>query len=98
VIVIGTMTVDPSNVEKLWSERRGDFEAVVADAKAAGAIHHRWAFGDGEVVIVDEWPDAGSFEGFFRAEQTIAELMAAGGVQGPPSFKIYEAKEGPDEF
>jgi hypothetical protein len=98
VIVIGRMKVDPANVEKLWADRKADFDAVAAAAKQAGAIHHRWAFGDGEVLIIDEWPDADSFNGFFSSQTKIADLMAAGGVQGPPDFTIVEAKKGPDEF
>jgi hypothetical protein len=98
VIVIGRMKVDPANVEKLWADRKADFDAVAAAAKKAGAIHHRWAFGDGEVLIIDEWPDADSFNGFFSSQTKIADLMAAGGVQGPPDFTIVEAKQGPDEF
>ena len=98
VIVIGKMSVDPGNVEKLWAERKADFEAVAQNAKAAGAIHHRWGFGDDHVVIIDEWPDAASFEKFFAGQPKIAELMQAGGVQGPPEFTIVEAMAGPDQF
>jgi hypothetical protein len=98
VIVIGHMTVDPANLEQLWRDRSADFEAVAEAARTAGAVHHRWAFGDGEVVIVDEWPDAGSFQQFFESQPKIAELMQAGGVQGPPRFEIFDAKVGPDEF
>jgi len=98
VIVVGKMTVDPANLEKLWSERKSDFEAVAKDAKAAGAIHHRWAFGDGFVVIVDEWKDAASFQKFFESNSTIPELMQAGGVQGAPDFTVAEVKQAPDEF
>jgi hypothetical protein len=98
VIVIGRMQVDPANVAKLWAERRGDFEAASKDAKAAGALHHRWGFGDGEVVIIDEWNDAASFQTFFETHAVVADLMASAGVQGPPEFTIVEAKQGPDEF
>jgi quinol monooxygenase YgiN len=98
VIVIIQMKADPANVERLWQERAADFEAVSTVGKAAGAIHHRWGFGDGEVVIIDEWPDAESFHGFFSSQPKIAELMAAGGVQGPPDITILEARTAPDEF
>jgi len=98
VIVIGHMTADPADIERLWKERRADFEGVAERAKAAGAAHHRWAFGDGRVVIIDEWPDAQSFQSFFDRETVIGELMQAGNVQGPPEFEIVEAKTGPDEF
>jgi hypothetical protein len=98
VVVIGHMTVDPANVERLWSDRKADFEDIAVAAKAAGATHHQWAFGDGEVLIVDEWPDAASFQAFFESQTKIGELMQAGGVQGPPTFEIAELQAGPDSF
>lgn len=98
VIVIGRMRVEPANVAKLFSERQGDFEAIRKEAEAAGALHHRWGFGDGEVVIIDEWNDAGSFQDFFGSHTVIDDLMQQAGVQGPPEFTIVEAKQGPDEF
>lgn len=98
VIVIGRITVDPANVEKLWVDRKADFEAVAKDAKAAGAIHHRWGFDEGRVVIIDEWPDAQSFQKFFDTQATIPELMQAANVQGSPEFDIFEAKDAPDQF
>jgi hypothetical protein len=98
VLVIGRMTVDPANVEKIWVDRKADFQGVAERAKAAGAVHHRWAFGDGFVMIVDEWPDAASFQKFFDTETVIPQLMQAGGVQGAPEFTIVEAKDAPDQF
>jgi quinol monooxygenase YgiN len=98
VIVIGRMTVDPANVEKLWAERGADFRAIVEDAKRAGAIHHRWGFGDDHIVIIDEWQDADSFQQFFGSQPMIAELMQAAGVQGPPEFEILRAEDAPDQF
>jgi hypothetical protein len=98
VLVIGRMTVDPANLEKLWSERSADFVAVAEEAKAAGALHHSWGFGDGQVVIVDEWPDTATFQRFFDGQAQIPSLMAAAGVQGPPAFEFLEAKVGPDTF
>jgi hypothetical protein len=98
VIVIGRMTVDPGNVQKLWAERRSDFVAIAEDAKRAGAMHHRWAFGESHVVLVDEWPDAESFQQFFGSQPKIADLMQAAGVQGPPEFEILGAQDAPDQF
>jgi hypothetical protein len=92
------MTVNPDNVKKLWAERKADFEAVSRDAKAAGALHHRWGFGDDHVVIIDEWADAESFQKFFASYTLIPELMQAGGVQGEPEFQILTAEDAPDQF
>jgi quinol monooxygenase YgiN len=98
VIVIGRMTVDPAKVEKLWTERKADFEEIAKASKVAGAIHHRWGFGPDHVVIIDEWPDAASFQQFFESHALIPQLMQAAGVQGPPEFDILEPKKAPDEF
>jgi quinol monooxygenase YgiN len=98
VIVIGHMTVEPGNVEKLWKERKEVFEAIRTSAEAAGAKHHQWAFGDGQVVIIDEWNDPASFQKFFDGDTRIADLMQAAGVQGPPTFEILESKVAPDTF
>jgi quinol monooxygenase YgiN len=98
VIVIGRMQVEPANVAKLFSQRKADFEGIRKEAEAAGAQHHRWGFGDGEVVIIDEWNDAASFHTFFGSHTVIADLMQEAGVQGPPEFTILEAEQAPDEF
>jgi quinol monooxygenase YgiN len=98
VIVIGRMTVNPDNVKTLWSERTADFEAVATEAKAAGALHHRWGFGDGHVLIVDEWADGESFQKFFTSNPLIQQLMQSAGVQGEPEVQILTAEEGPDQF
>ena len=88
VIVIGRMKVEPGNVEKLFADHKSDFEAIAEQAKVAGATHHRWGFGEDHVVIIDDWPDAESFQKFFDSQPKIAELMQAAGVQGPPEFDI----------
>jgi hypothetical protein len=98
VIVIGKMQVDPAALEKLWVDRKADFVKVSEEAKAAGALHHRWGIGSGEVVIIDEWPDAASFQSFFGGNAVIPTLMQEAGVEGAPDFTIVEAKTGPDEF
>jgi hypothetical protein len=98
VIVLVRVPVDPAGVERVWRDNADDFASVQADAKAHGALHHRWGFGDGFVLVIDEWPDAASFEDFFSNQQTIPQIMAAAGAQGPPEVTIVEAKTGPDQF
>jgi quinol monooxygenase YgiN len=98
VIVIARLTVEPGNVEQLWRERKDVFEAIRESAEAAGAQHHQWGFGDGEVVIIDEWTDGESFQKFFDGDSRIAALMQEAGVQGPPTVQVLEAKTAPDTF
>ncbi|HEY3834876.1 MAG TPA: hypothetical protein VGO03_21485 [Acidimicrobiia bacterium] len=97
VLVIATMKADPADFERVHAERAADFRSVMQDALHAGVIHHRFAAGnDGTIIIVDEWPDAESFQKFFD-HQVIASLMQDAGVQGPPEIAIYEVIDTVDQ-
>jgi quinol monooxygenase YgiN len=97
VCVIVRLKVDPGRLKKLFSDRADDLRTVRAEAQGAGAVHHFFATGDGEVVIVDEWDSASSFEKFFD-NPTIGGFMAETGVEGPPDVAIYEILDSPDRF
>jgi hypothetical protein len=43
----------------------------------------------GRVLVLLEFPDVQSFEGF-RADPTAPPLMKKGGAQGPPHFTVLE--------
>jgi hypothetical protein len=73
-------------------------EELAGKAKAAGAIHHQFVAGDGEVVIIDEWGTAEAFQEFFDGQPKVAELMGAAGVAGPPDITVYQSMESPDRF
>ena len=96
VVVIGRMKVDPANLEKLFTSRKDTFLKVMGEAKKAGVLRHSFIAGDGEVLILDEWPDAASFQRFFESQPEIPELMREGGVQGPPEISVYEVMDSPD--
>jgi heme-degrading monooxygenase HmoA len=98
VCIIVKLKVDPANMAKLFAERANELKAVSEQGKAAGAIHHFFAAGDGEVIIVDEWDSADSFQKFFQSNTTIPEIMQSAGVQGAPEFSFYESMDSPDRF
>jgi hypothetical protein len=98
VIVIGRFKADPADLKKLFAERAADFKAVSDEAKGVGALHHRFAAGDGEVIIIDEWNSAEEFQKFFGGNTTIPEIMKAANVQGAPEFTFYESMDSPDLF
>jgi hypothetical protein len=98
VIVIGRFKANPADLKKVFADRAADFKSVSEEAKGVGALHHRFAAGDGEVIIIDEWNNAESFQKFFGDNTTIPEILKAAGVQGPPEFSFYEAMDSPDLF
>ncbi len=82
-------------MKRLFADRATELEAVRDQALRAGALHHFFMAGDGEVMIVDEGVDAASFERFFD-NPTIAGFMAETGVEGPPEVSIFEVFDSPD--
>jgi hypothetical protein len=82
-----------------FADESGDKLVAIADAgKAQGAVHHRFAAGDGFILAVDEWPSGEAFGGFFEGNEKIGEVMAAAGATGEPEVTIGEAIDTPDMF
>jgi len=65
--------------------------------REAGAIHHRFAVGDGFVLVIDEWDTAEAFQSFMSSDE-IAEVMRDAGAQSEPAIEFGEAVESPDQF
>src|SRR5580700_11156590 len=85
----------PGDVAKARAafETQADFLRTTTErAKAAGALHHKFTAGEGEIVVVDEWASRDAFEKFF-ADPEIAKFMADAGASGPPVVDFYEALE-----
>jgi heme-degrading monooxygenase HmoA len=98
VIVIARLKVDPAKFQDLVDRRGDEMPAISQRGKDAGAIHHQFVAGDGEVLIIDEWDDPAHFQAFFTGEEAVADLMADGGVEGPPEISIYQVFDTPDRF
>lgn len=98
VIVIGRFKADPSRLEQMFVTHEQTLIDVRDEAMSKGATHHQFGAGDGEVVIVDEWPDEASFQTFFAGQPEIPKLMAEAGVSTPPTFEIYRQMDSPDRM
>ena len=98
VMVIVRMKADEGRVREVLAAHAADLEQVTADAKAAGSLSHRFVAGGGEVLIVDEWRDAGSFQSFFGANKTITQLMMEAGVTERPTIQVFEPLEAAGTF
>jgi hypothetical protein len=78
-----------------WKERMLE---IGERARSMGAIHHRFATVDGEIVVMDEWESREQFERFFAESHEIGELMQAAGVQSEPQITFLEPLDLGDEF
>ena len=98
VFVILRIPGDPDTFERYANDHADLLRSIGADGRAAGGTRHAFAGGDGEILVVDEWPDAASFQQFFANQTDIPQLMKDGGAQGPPEVSIYRRLDTPDAF
>jgi hypothetical protein len=99
VIVWTHVPAQVTDFERIAKEHADTFVAVSAEGKAAGAVHHCFLEDtDGSLIIVDEWPTEEAFQTFFTGQKDIPQLMAAGGVTGPPTTTSYRILDTPDRF
>jgi hypothetical protein len=93
VLMILKIPVDAAGLEKASQEHGDLIKAIAGRAKDAGAIHHDFYEGDGEVLVVDEWENPEAFQAFFEAEgANIGQLMQAAGAQGAPAPPTFHRK------
>ena len=98
--VIMTMRA-PGNPEELERRAADDPDAMraISDrAKDFGLIAHRFYGTDGEILVVDEWPDRESFERFFAEMRSqIEPFMQAIGVTTEPDIEFWRKLDSHDE-
>jgi len=97
VMVIGKFSGDTAKFRASLTERASEYEKWGAAANAAGGIHHRFAVGDGYVVIVDEWESVAAFEKFFSSPELQA-FVGSIGAAGAPEMIVAEAVASPDQY
>jgi hypothetical protein len=99
VIVIVRIKGNPADLERYAAGPGGEVMKRIGDAgRDAGAVRHTFAGGDGEVLVVDEWPDEQSFNAFFANQPQIADVMRDGGAKGAPEVSFYRKLDTPDSF
>ncbi len=99
VYVTMRVTTDPAAFEKAAKDHADAICRIMEVAKSQGLIGHRWFRGATEVMAVDEWPDAASFQAFMGgAEAEIGPFMEAAGVTSPPEVTVWDQVDIDDVF
>ncbi len=98
-VIMNMKVAGDTDTFRNFVETKGDvLKGIGEEAKGAGCIHHRFAIGDGYIMVTDEWESADAFQSFFDGNETIEQIMREGGAQGPPEIAIGEAIQTPDTF
>jgi hypothetical protein len=99
VIMTLSFQGDASKLEELAASDPDRMQAIIESAKSHGLIAHRfYATDDGEIMVIDEWPDPQSFQTFFSENgDRIGPLMQAAGVASEPQPKFWHTLDMRDE-
>ncbi len=98
VLVIAKFQGDTGKFRQALADRADEFAERGEDARAAGALHHRFGIGDGFVVVVDEWESVEHFQKFFGDPDLQAFISTTGAAPGEPEITITEAVASSDQF
>ncbi len=99
VIMTLWMQGDPDALERYSAENPGKFRGVVDHGVEHGAIAHRFYGSDGQILVIDEWPDEESFNSFFAHMQgEIGPIMEAAGVTNEPKPVFWRKLETNDDY
>jgi quinol monooxygenase YgiN len=90
---------DPEKLEQYAAEHKDDMQAILDRAKEHGLIAHRFYGTDGQIMVVDEWPDAESFQTFFASvEDQVAPMMQAAGIADEPAVSFWRKLDTHDDY
>jgi quinol monooxygenase YgiN len=98
VVMILRVKADPNALERFATAHAALMEGVSGAGQAVGATRHTFAAGDGEVLVIDEWPDEATFQKFFESRAEIPRIMQEAGAQGPPEITFYRKLDVPGQF
>ena len=98
VIMTLRVSADPDKMERLAQENADTLRAISERAQAAGVIAHRFYGSDGQIMVIDEWPDPESFQRFFAAEQETIGPMMEQVATGEPEITFWRKLETGDDI
>ena len=89
---------DPDALERRAAENPEAMRSIADRAQEHGLVAHRFYGADGKIMVVDEWPDAESFQRFFEQVRPQIELMMqAAGVTGEPEITFWRKLDTRDD-
>ena len=90
---------DPKKLEQRAAENPDALRSITEHAKEHGLIGHRFYGSDGgQIMVIDEWPDPESFQGFYEHMRSeIEPLMREVGVTAEPEVTFWRQLETHDE-
>ena len=89
---------DPKELERRAGENPERMQEILDEAKEHGLIAHRfYGSDDGQIMVVDEWPDRQSFQTFFETAQPQIGPMMREVASGEPQITFWTKLETHDD-
>ncbi|MBV8987006.1 MAG: hypothetical protein JO372_00460 [Solirubrobacterales bacterium] len=100
VIMALVVNGDPKKLEEHAASDPETMQGVLESAKTHGLIAHRfYGSEDGQIIVIDEWPDERSFQAFFEENrEKLGPMFEAAGVRSEPQPKFWRRLETRDEY
>jgi hypothetical protein len=91
---------DPKEVERRVANNPEGISSILEQAKAHGLIAHRfYGSDDGQLLVIDEWPDAESFQRFFEStSDEIGPMMQEVGATQEPEIRFWRKLDTNDDY
>lgn len=97
VIMTFRVAGDPGELERLAAEQPDVLRGIAERAKGHGLIAHRFYGSEGQIMVVDEWPDPAGFKAFFEQERALIEPMMERVATGEPEITFWRQLDTHDE-
>ena len=97
VIVTLVVPGDPNAMERIAAGAPARLEAIAAAAEGHGVIAHRFYGSEGKLMVIDEWPDAESFQRFFAEQEPTIGPMMQQVARGEPEITFWTKLETGDD-
>ena len=88
---------DGESLERFAAENPDRIKAIRDHAVEHGLIAHRFYATEGQIMVIDEWPDAASFQAFFAAEEAAIGPMMAQVATSEPEITFWRKLETGDD-
>ncbi len=85
VIVVARCSVSDVRKATEWTRTHAEVpEDITSYSKSLGQIGHRVVTDGTDLVVIDEWPDADTFNTFFAGAARMGEFLSGAGIIGGP--------------
>jgi hypothetical protein len=98
VIMTFRVQGDPAKLEAVAAENQDRLQGIADQAKGRGLIAHRfYGSDDGQIMVIDEWPDPQSFQQFFEEARPEIEPIMQEVASSEPQITFWRKLETHDD-